>query len=298
MPIDSHTQLLGLLGWPLGHSLSPAMHNAAAADLGLNLAYLPLPVAPDELPDAVRGLAALGFRGVNVTVPHKQAVLPLLDELTGAAQAIGAVNTIVFEPDGRSRGDNTDWSGFLTDVRAIDLPLDGRDCLVIGAGGAARAVVYALQQSGGFVRVLARRVEQAEALAADLAHQFPNRPVAFGSLADLPQFVAGLRAPLIVSTTPLGMTPAVDHSPWPEELPFPGGAFAYDLIYNPARTRFMTQAEADGCRAANGLGMLAAQAAEAFALWTGQPPDTAVMRRAAETALAAMNAKENTTHDR
>jgi shikimate dehydrogenase len=281
MNIDATTHLLGLLGWPVAHSLSPAMHNAAAADLGLNLAYLPLPVAPAALPEAVRGLAALGFRGVNVTVPHKTAILPLLAELTDDARAIGAANTLA-RTDGGWRGHNTDWSGFLADLRALDLPLDGRDCLVLGAGGSARAVVYALRRGGGRVTVLARRPEQAAALAADLAGQAAQP----GALADLPGRVVALHAPLIVNTTPLGLAPDVDGSPWPDDLPFPRGAFAYDLVYNPARTRFMAQAEAGGGRAANGLGMLVGQAAEAFALWTGRQPDPAVMRRAAVAALA------------
>jgi shikimate dehydrogenase len=135
--------------------------------------------------------------------------------------------------------------------------------------------------------VLARRPEQATALAADLGNQ-GAQPGALtpGTLADLPGWVAALLAPLVINTTPLGLAPGVDDSPWPDDLPFPRGAFAYDLVYNPARTRFMTQAEAGGCRAANGLGMLVGQAAEAFALWTGRQPDPAVMHRAAVAALA------------
>lgn len=292
MTIDPGTHLYGLLGWPVGHSLSPVMHAAAAADLGLNLVYLPLPVMPDDLPAAVRGLAALGFRGANVTVPHKEAIRPLLAELSAEAQAIGAVNTLVRVPAGW-QGHNTDWTGFRDDLAALGVATDGRDCLVLGAGGSARAVVYALRAGGGRVRVLARRPEQAELLAADLSRALPGQsPLLAGALADLATVVAGLNAPLIVNTTPLGQEPATSGSPWPDTLPFPRGAFAYDLVYNPAHTRFMAQAEAAGCGAANGLGMLVRQAAVAFALWTGHTPDTAVMRRAAEDALADRPIKE------
>lgn len=294
MTIDGKTQLYGLLGWPVGHSLSPVMHNAAAAALGLNLAYVPLPVAPAQLPAAVRGLAALGFHGANVTVPHKEAVVPLLDELSVAASAIGAINTITVA-GGALLGDNTDWSGFLADLRALDLALDGRDCLVLGAGGAARAVVYALLRAGGCVHVLARRAGQAAALAVDLLSGSPAElpgpaTASAGSLDDLPDLATTLAAPLVVNTTPLGMAPEVDRSPWPDGLAFPAGAFAYDLVYNPAQTRFMAQAVAGGSRAANGLGMLVAQAAEAFELWTGYQPDAALMRRTAEAELARRTA--------
>ncbi len=155
------TTLTGLLGYPVAHSHSPAMHQAAAAALGIDLTYIAMPVPPDDLPAAVRGLCALGFRGANVTVPHKQAVLPLMDDLSDAARTLGAVNTIVIERPGDLsdagpavlRGHNTDWSGFLADLDALDIPVDGRDCLVLGAGGSARAVVYALAAS--------RRVRQA-----------------------------------------------------------------------------------------------------------------------------------------
>lgn len=297
MTIDGRTSLYGLLGWPVGHSLSPAMHAAAAADLGLNLAYLPLLVQPDDLPAAVRGLAALGFRGANVTVPHKETIRPLLDALSAEARAIGAVNTLVLTPDG-TVGHNTDWTGFGDDLAALGVSPDGRDCLVLGAGGSARAVVYALRAGGGRVRVLARRPQQAAALAAAMDRALPDpQPVMAGPLADVPAFAATTAAPLIVNTTPLGLAPAVDGTPWPEGVPFPPGAFAYDLVYNPARTRFIAQAEAAGCRTANGLGMLVRQAAAAFALWTGHTPDLSVMRRAAEDALDAAAIKES-TYDR
>jgi len=277
--IDGQTQLTGIIGWPVSHSFSPAMHNAAFADLGLNWAYVPLPVPPDRVETAVRGLPALGFRGVNVTVPHKQAVMPFLDEIEAGAKAIGAVNTIVVGEDGRLTGCNTDWSGFLADLEALAVPARGRDCLVLGAGGSARAVVYALAQAGGRVQVLARRPSQAEQLVGDL------RPYGAGALEARPltevcRVAAAANAPLIVNTTPLGMTPREETSPWPNNCPVPPGAYVYDLVYNPRQTHLIQQAQETGCAATNGLGMLLWQGALAFKLWTGVEPSLSVMRAA------------------
>ena len=277
MTITGNTQLIGLIGWPVSHSRSPAMHNAAAAALGLDWAYVPLPVRPDDLATAVSALPILGFRGVNVTVPHKQAVIPLLDELAAGARALGAVNTILVGADGRLTGYNTDWTGFQADLAGQGVVVNGRTCLVLGAGGSARAVVYALAQMGGQVQVLARRPAQAAQLAADLQPHLTNSLIEERPLTDLPRVAVQTEAPLIVNTTPLGMTPHTDQSVWPDALPIPAGSFVYDLVYNPAQTKLMAQAEAAGCQASNGLGMLLHQGAQAFALWTGQPPDLAVM---------------------
>ncbi len=292
--INGRTQLLGIIGWPVAHSFSPAMHNAALADRGLDYVYVPLPVHPDVVNTAVSALPALGFRGVNVTVPHKQAVMPLLDELEDAAQAIGAVNTVVVsrnplsvtrktdhrlritDYESRMKGYNTDWAGFLADLVELEVEVNGRDCLILGAGGSARAVAYALAKSGGRLQVVARRPEQAGELAAALRPYAGD--VAARPTADLAALVATLTAPLIVNTTPLGMTPHPEASPWPDDLPLPPGAFVYDLVYNPRETTFMRQAQAAGLPAANGLGMLVHQGARAFELWTGHTPNVALMR--------------------
>jgi shikimate dehydrogenase len=279
MIVNGETQLIGLIGWPVAHSLSPTMHNAALAAMGLNWLYVPLPVQPEHVGDAIRGLPALGFRGANVTVPHKQAVMPYLDTIALAASAIGAVNTILVEqePDDRLSGDNTDWRGFLADLMAQGIAIAGRDCLVLGAGGSARAVVYALGQAGGRVSIAARRTEQARQLANDMGAHSVN---AIWSLGELPTAAARLDRPLIVNTTPLGMPPYAEQSAWPDDLPFPRDSFAYDLVYNPAETRFMRQAAFSGCKASNGLGMLLRQGAAALTLWTGLEPDLGVMNRA------------------
>ena len=225
MTINGKTNLIGLIGWPISHSFSPQMHNAAAADLGLNWVYVPLPVRDREVETAVHGLAAAGFQGINITVPHKQAVIPLLDVIEAGAKAIGAVNTIVFarRDDGGVRliGHNTDWSGFLADLDAYDVAIKGRDCLVLGAGGSARAVAYGLAQTGGKVQILARRLGQAQKLADDLAPHIGTASLAAQNLSDLDQIVANTTSPLIVNTTPLGMVPNVATSPWPQKRPFP-----------------------------------------------------------------------------
>lgn len=303
--ISGKTQLTGLIGWPVAHSLSPAMHNAAATDLGLDLVYLPLAVRPDQLAAAVRGLAALGFRGVNVTVPHKELVMPLLDVIDPAASAIGAVNTIVVsdQPSAGSpqpssnrapvadppspilSGYNTDWAGFMADLRQLDVDVTGRECLILGAGGSARAVAYGLASAGGRVHIFARRQPQAQQIVTGLAPHCPSGSLAAHEWPTLDQ--ASTRFPaaaLVVNATPLGMTPQVDRSPWPESATLPGTSFVYDLVYSPAETRLMQQASVAGLRSSNGLGTLLIQGALAFKLWTGLEPDLEAMAQALNVA--------------
>lgn len=292
MVIRGTTWLVGLMGWPVAHSLSPAMHNAAAKALGLDLAYVPLPVAPGSLGEAVRGLAALGFLGANVTVPHKQAVLPFLDELDEAAQAIGAVNTILVQRNSGNgphalatlHGANTDAAGFITDLRAQGVELENRECLVLGAGGAARAAVYALAGEGCRVHILARRVEQAALVAAQLGRHVPAASIHAYRWDELPTLIAAVEAPLVVNATPLGMPPHEEASPWPAGQPFRAGSFIYDMVYSPPETALLRQARAAGCAGSNGLGMLLRQGALAFEMWTGFRPDVGVMRQALEEA--------------
>ena len=286
--MDGTTRLVGIIGWPVAHSLSPAMHNAAFAALGLNWAYVPLPVPPGAVEDALRGLKALGFAGANVTIPHKEAVIPYLDEVTPAARAMGAVNTLlVRREDGTARlvGDNTDAIGFLEDLRAAGFDPAGRRCLVLGAGGGARAVVYALAQAGAQVTLHNRTPRRAQALVQALTPHLPGV-----SLTALP---AGTRLTdldlaafdLLVNTTPVGMWPHPEASPWPEEAPLPPPLPVYDLVYRPAETRLLRQARRAGARAIGGLGMLLRQGAAAFILWTGEPAPLDVMRTALEAAL-------------
>ncbi len=264
---------LGLLGYPLEHSRSPQLHTAALRALGWAGEYRLYPVPPAR-PQALRvwveRLRAGQLQGLNVTIPHKQAVLPWLDGLTPAAQAIGAANTLFRDAHGRVIGDNTDAAGFWADARRR-LPLAagpvGR-ALVLGAGGAARAVVYALSTAGWPVWVLARRVAQAQALARALQPHGVGRiiPRPWDALARL---VTTPGPPwLIVNATPVGMAPHAGQSPWPAQVPWPPRAAVYDLVYNPRPTRLVQQARAAGLPAVDGLGMLVEQAVRAFVRWT------------------------------
>ncbi len=295
--ISATTTLVGLIGWPVSHSVSPAMHNAAFAALGLDWRYLPLPVdpaLPGAVGDAVRGMRALGMRGINVTVPHKQAVLPFLDRIAPAAQAMRAVNTIIVGADGALIGDNTDAPGFIADLRAHGVEPAGRHVLVLGAGGSARAIVYGLAQAGaGHITIANRSAARAYQLLDDLR---PFLGATTGAVVTLPE---GLRdvadATLIVNCTSLGMTPHADTTPWPHELPLRADQIVYDLVYNPAETLLLQQARAAGAHAIGGLGMLIWQGALAFEHWTGKSAPVATMRAAAEEQMRRRAANAHPT---
>lgn len=265
---------LGLTGHPLGHSLSPKIHAAALSACGFTGGYSLFPIYPDDKPALaalLNRLRAGEIHGLNVTIPHKQTVIPLLDGLTETAQAIGAVNTISLR-NGQLIGDNTDAAGFLADLNRL---LDTRyskfenrsSAIVLGAGGSARAVVYALCNAGWQVTIAARRLDQAKTLAESLK-------IACSQVEGVALNAAGgWRGDLLVNTTPQGMTPNTAVTPW--ELPFPENASVYDLVYNPRETRLVREARAAGLPATTGLGMLIEQAALAFEIWTGcQPPRT------------------------
>lgn len=274
------------MGWPVEHSLSPPMHNAAFDALRLNWRYVPCAVAPEHVGAALVGLRALGFAGANVTVPHKQAVIPYLDSLSDAARAIGAVNTIVVGADGALHGDNTDAAGFLASLREADCDPRGARVVLLGAGGAARAVAYALARAGASqISLWNRTPARARAIVDDLHPLFPHVVfVAHPFPADLGAFDAG--ADLIVNCTPVGMWPHGDASPWPHALPLPADCLIVDLIYRPQETLFLRQARAAGARGLNGVGMLVHQGAAAFRRWTGIEPPVEVMREALLAALA------------
>lgn len=283
------TTLVGLIGWPVSHSVSPVMHNAAFAERGLEWCYVPLPVRPEppeRIGEAVQGVRALGLRGANVTVPHKQAVIPHLDSVEPAARAIGAVNTILVDRAGRLVGDNTDAAGFATDLKSLGVTVEGRRALVLGAGGSARAIVYALAQQGAeTITVVNRTPARAMALAASLQVLFDHcRILAATEPAPAMEDAA---ADLVVNCTVVGMTPNVEASPWPERLAFRSGQTVYDLIYNPRETMLLRRAALEGARALGGLGMLVHQAALAFERWTGVDAPVDVIRAAALMHFAA-----------
>jgi shikimate dehydrogenase len=276
--ITGRTQLVGVIGWPVEHSLSPTMHNAAFAALGLDWVYLPLPVYPDHLGEAVRGLRALGFVGVNVTVPHKEAILPHLDDISQAAQVIGAVNTVVVR-DGSLYGDNTDARGFIASLRERGFDPSGTYCAVLGAGGAGRAVVHALADTGALqISVYNRTLSRAKGLCRDMAKFHTN--VRFEAIPIEDVSAIGEETDLLVNTTSLGMWPQVDESPWPGDVPLPPHLTICDLVYNPGQTLLLSQAQAIGAETIEGLSMLIHQGAVAFELWTGQSAPIDTMRNA------------------
>jgi shikimate dehydrogenase len=281
--IGGGTTLVGVIGWPVEHSLSPTMHNAAFAALGMDWVYVPLAVYPDHLAEAVRGLRALGFAGANVTVPHKQAALTHLEEVSHAAQVIGAVNTIVVR-DGSLYGDNTDAAGFIAALQEAGFHPAGSYCAVLGAGGAARAVVYALAEAGALqVGIYNRSFAHARRLCQDMAKFYPHVRFEPASLSDVSTI--GEDTDLLVNATSVGMWPHTEVSPWPPELPVPGHLSVCDLVYNPQETFFLTQARAVGAETIEGLGMLVYQGAAAFQMWTGCAVPVEIMRAACIAAL-------------
>lgn len=288
MEITGKTKIVGVIGWPVSHSISPQMHNAAFREMGLDWCYIPLPVSnarPETVGEAVRGLPALGLVGANVTVPHKQAVMPHLDWLTPAAEAIGAVNTIRVEEDGRLSGDNTDARGFISDLRDHGVALEGKRVVVLGAGGSARAVVFGLAEAGCVsIAILNRTEQKAHDLAMDIRAYFPFCRISGHAPEHL--VLMASEADLIVNCTSLGMTPNIDTTPWDETVAIRPDQVVYDLVYNPPQTRLLQKAADDDAQAINGLGMLIWQGAIAFERWTGQLPPVAVMRDAVEKIFA------------
>lgn len=276
---------LGLIGYPLGRSLSPQIHASALKACGLEGDYSLFPVHPDDkqgLKDLLARVRVGEIHGLNATIPHKQSIISLLDELTPTAQAIGAVNTIYLRDD-KLIGDNTDASGFLADLKNFlvgspspilgeGLGVRGKNTFILGAGGSARAVTFALLNDGWNVTLAARRLEQAHQLATSFAsHDL--------CITDDISNIELSNITLIVNTTPLGMTPNTDQSPWIEKLPFPNAAI-YDLVYNPRETKLVRDARSQGLPATTGLGMLIEQAALAFEIWTGYDVSRETLRDA------------------
>jgi shikimate dehydrogenase len=270
------TKLSGLLGWPLETTLSPAMQNAAFRARGLDWVYLVLAVHPDDLAAAVTGLRVLGAMGLNVTMPHKESVVPLLDALSGDARALGAVNTVQRVGD-RLVGHNTDLDGFREFLRwDAGLDVAGKRAVVVGAGGAARAIVTVLDELGtAEISVAARRVDRGRAVAR-LARNTPASAVEWGEASRCAE-----RAELVVNATPLGRE---GEDPVPAAR-FGEGHVVIDLLYDPPSTRLVERARAEGARAWGGLGMLVRQGAASFRIWTGQDPPVETMSAAALRAL-------------
>jgi len=282
------TNKVGLIGWPVEHSVSPAMHNAAFRELGLDWRYDPLPVLPSEVKRRMDGLIEAGYCGFNVTVPHKQDVLrlPYIRETEDAVIQIGASNTLTQLRDGGLRASNTDWRGFADDLAAHGSDPRGMDCIILGTGGSSKAVMYALQQGGAnsMIRVSRNKGDY-------------DAVIGYEDL-EMVLYLAPSQGPdkmLIINCTPVGMWPNVEATPWPDNVPFPGGSTLYDLIYNPPITQLMRQAEEARARAIGGLGMLVRQGALSFEQWTGMAPPLDVMENAARQKLGGVGEAEKRT---
>ncbi len=275
MRLTGHAKVAGVIGWPIGHSRSPTLHGFWLERYDIDGAFVPLPVRPEHLAEAIRALPRLGFQGANVTVPHKVAALDVVDRVEDAAGRIGAVNTLVVAPDGTIEGRNTDGFGFLQslidDVPEFDAA--GDPAVLLGAGGAARAVIVALLDAGApEIRIVNRTPARAEALAAEFGPRCHALP--------WPPKEAALReAALLVNSTSLGMT---GQPPLAVDLDgLPAGAIVTDLVYDPLDTDLLQLARSRGNPVVDGLGMLLHQARPGFAAWFGVEPDVTPELRAA-----------------
>jgi len=269
MTIDQHTDIYGVIGYPLGHSLSPTMHNAAFSAKGLNAAYLAF--ESESVEDALQGMRALGIKGMSVTIPHKSSVIPLLDQVDDLAERIGAVNTIVNE-QGRLVGYNTDALGAL---KALEEKTEvfGKTCLILGAGGAARAIGYILKEHGVDLNLANRSHGRGEELADSLECAF------------IPlERVTDVQVDLLIQTTSVGMYPHDKESIVSSDALNPG-MVVMDIVYNPIETKLLSIAKGRGCVTVNGLGMFIRQGAEQFRLWTGLEAPLKAMSSAVEREL-------------
>lgn len=283
-PLTVKTKLVILLGNPLGHSVSPAMHNRVFAELGMDYHYLPVEVDGQDLATVFAGLTRMNVAGFNVTIPHKLAIRTLVDELDPLAEAIGAVNTICVS-GGRTRGFNTDGEGFLRSLETeAQIEVAGKTTFILGCGGAARAIAMTLAHRGATRILLSNRtVAKAEHLAAEINHRItPCAEVVEQSQAEISNALG--HSHILVNTTSLGMHPHTEASPIDTQLLRPKLVVA-DIVYNPRETLLLKAARQIGCRVVPGLGMLVYQGAAAFRLWTGRDPLVAEMFAAAEAGL-------------
>ena len=276
--ISGKTRICGVIGDPIEHTMSPAMHNAAFKNKGVDYVYLPFRVKKEELDKAIQGVRALNIRGLNVTIPHKVTVIQFLDELDGLADKIGAVNTILND-DGVLRGYNTDATGFLQALLEKGIEPKGKNVVILGAGGASKAISFILAERGDHLVILNRleELDWAEELAGRISQTFSKEVEALelnrGNLAG----VLG-KADILVNATSVGMTPDINETPVPSDLLKPG-LVVFDAVYNPIKTRLLGEAEQAGAKTISGLGMLAWQGALAFEKWTGLKAPVELMRK-------------------
>jgi len=274
------TKVCGVIGDPIEHTMSPVMHNAAFQDMGIDYVYLPFRVKKEEVGRAIEGMRALNMRGLNVTIPHKVAVIPFLDELDPLADKIGAVNTIVND-GGVLKGYNTDATGFLQPLLEEGIEPEGKSVAILGAGGAAKAVSFILAERGARIVILNRRLEMgwAEELAARISQAFSREVTALELNGENLTGVLK-KTDILVNATSVGMSPDTGRTPVDTDLLRPN-LVVYDIVYNPIKTRLRKEAEAVGATVISGLDMLVWQGALAFEKWTGQKAPVALMKKEA-----------------
>lgn len=279
VPVDGRTTICAVIGNPVEHSLSPAIHNAAFAACGINWAYVAFSVT--HLEKAIAGIRGLGIKGVSVTIPHKVAVIPLLDSIDDTARTIGSINTIV-NTGGHLAGYNSDGAGALKALFDAGCNPAGKRVVILGSGGAARAiaVTMALQATPSALTLMGIFKEECELLSSDIAAKSSLQPVA-AELSSAGLTAALQECDLLINATPVGMHPKSDESPVPRNL-LRRQLAVFDIVYNPRKTRLLGDAEQTGCTVVSGIEMFLNQAAVQFTLWTGQPAPFAVMRAVLE----------------
>ncbi|MBA7606681.1 Shikimate dehydrogenase (NADP(+)) [subsurface metagenome] len=277
MVISGKTKICGLIGDPVEHSMSPAMHNAAFRETGLDYIYVPCRVKSEDLGKAIEGMKALNIKGLNVTIPHKVAILNLLDKLDPLAEKIGAVNTIVND-DGVLTGYNTDATGFLQPLLERGIEPKYKNIAILGAGGASRAVSFILADSGANLVILNRleEIDWAEGLASRISQIFDIKVEALELTRENLTGVL-MEVDILVNATSVGMSPAIDNTPVTTDLLRPG-LLVYDIVYNPVKTKLLTEAEAAGAETIGGIDMLVWQGALAFEKWTGLKAPVKLMK--------------------
>jgi shikimate dehydrogenase len=273
--VEQTEQLVGLFGYPVEHSLSPAMQNAAFASAGLAYRYVLLPATPGEFEAEVGRCVSEGFAGWNVTVPHKERMVSLLDEASDEVLVIGACNTVRVE-NGQLLGFNTDPAGFMRGLADAGGIQRGTRVVLLGAGGAARSVAWALSRKGYELLILSRDPEQSEQVAKSLTSR-THRNIESGSLHGVSLGDALKEAAMLVNCTPIGQWPHTNESPLPANVRLPEHLLVYDLVYRPRPTRLLRDAQIAGCRTQDGLAMLVNQGAASFRIWTGQEAPLEVM---------------------
>ena len=283
--ITGKTKLLGVIGNPIEHSLSPVMHNAAIANLDLDYIYLPFPIKSPDLKNAIAGFAAIGLSGFNITIPHKQAIIPLLSEISDIAQSVGAVNTVWRTNNGWS-GTNTDVAGFIAPVKAYNWDWSQTNAVILGNGGAARAVIVGCFQLGcKSIHVVGRSLEKLKQFQESWSNAPLPIKINIHPLEELSELIS--QADLLVNTTPVGMYPHVEESPVAPDIMagLRKSAIVYDLIYTPNPTQFLRYAKQQNAIAIDGLEMLVQQGAAALEIWLRQTPPADIMRKSLQEYL-------------